>query len=254
MTRLRRTQNLPNIPDLPSGAAELNTGHAVLLEVTSRGGIQYEPAEVELKGTIKMKTQVQTVDDLELDRWVTQTRNAALNLVRKYAVHIEIGLWFATETAYEKIDHDLEVYRNEAMAINARARHIGSDRETRCEIWSFGWDPNDTKLALRMGQLIHSRMTSLKEAYTDKRKERYRVEKDRCRNLETLVLGEQSRLIRDAIHSADSQREIMIAHYGGVNFPTEWGSKIPPFDYHPIDTVIRYFAPLADLFLVQKAE
>ena len=204
-----------------TGSAELNTGRAVLLEVTSRGGIIYEPAAVELKGTIRMKTQVQTVDNLELDRWVTQTRNAALNLVRKHAVHIEIGLWFATETAYEKIDHELEICRNEAMAINARARHIGSDRETRCEIWSFGWDPSDTKLALRMGQLIHSRMTSLKESYTDKRKERYRVEKDRCKNLETLVIGEQSRLIHDALRSADSQREIMVMNYGGVNFPAE---------------------------------
>ena len=41
-----------------TGSAELNTGRAVLLEVTSRGGIIYEPAAVELKGTIRMKTQV----------------------------------------------------------------------------------------------------------------------------------------------------------------------------------------------------
>jgi hypothetical protein len=237
-----------------TGAAYLNSGRALLLEATSRGGIEYEPAEVELKGTIKLKTQVQEVDDLKLDKWVTKVRNAALSIVRRHAVHIDIGLWFTTEAAYGKINKELEACIDEVISINARSRMIQSVRETRCEIWPFAWDPHDRRLSLRMGQLIYYRLSSLRDSYTDKRKERYRVEKDRCRNLEQLVVGEQSRLVQAALHSAEEQRPIMVANYGGVNYPIEWGDKVPAFDYRPIDAAISIFAPTKDLFLLQKVD
>jgi hypothetical protein len=246
------TQNLPALPNLPRGAAELATGRALCVEVTSQGGVVYEPAIIQAEGHARLKTQIEQVDDPALDKWVTQVRNATMKIVRQHAVNTGTGAWFVTERAYAHIEAELEVCRKEARAINARARQIRSNRRTRCDVWAFGWDTTDVRLSLRIGQLLFERLSSMRDTYGDKNPARYRTEKDRCANLETIVVGEQSRLVQAALHSAEEQRPIMIAHYGGTNIPREWGDKIPPFDYRPIDAAIKLFAPTEDLFLFSQ--
>jgi hypothetical protein len=103
-----------------------------------------------------------------------------------------------------------------------------------------------------MGQLIHERLSDLREAYTDKRKDRYRVEIDKCRNLDLLVTEPQASLVRNAINATVDQRPLIIRNYGGTNIPVELrrvSIKDLTFDYGPIDKAIAEFAPAADLFV-----
>jgi hypothetical protein len=234
------------------GAARLRPGKALVIEVTSRGGIEYEPAEMVEDGDADIKSSRQVIDDRDLNKWVIQTRNYVLNMVRKHAVNTDIGVWFSDTKMLADIEEEIDPYRKIILKINRQARAIKSKRETRCEYWTFPWVHDDIKLRLRMGQLIHSRLHGLREAYTDKRKDRYRVEMDKCRNLHLLVSEPQSSLIRNAVNATANQRPLIIRNYGGTNIPLEL-LKTPlkklEFDYSPIDLAMTEFAPASDLFV-----
>ena len=236
------------------GAASLRPGWALVLEVSSRGGIEYTPAIVKQTDNTRIETSSMIIDDNDLERMVRSLRNQTRKLVQKYATHTDIGVWFIGESALDKLEQEIQEYRKALVQINERSIALGSVRQTRCEYFVFPWDYRDPKLRARVGQLIHSRMSDLKEAYTESYKDRYRIEMTKCENLDLLVKEPQASLVRNALNATRQQRHSIIRHYGGSNVPMELlklRSDEIQFDYGPIDLAIAEFEPMKDAFILE---
>lgn len=244
----------PAHPDLPQGLAPgsalLRPGKMIILETASVGGVRYEGQNRETLGSTQVISMAKRMDDPKLEKMVSKIKNTAYAIVRKHAVHLDLGCWFADTQALSTIDEELNAEcRPSAHIANEIARSIASPRQTRCEIWPLNFDHKDPKLSLRLGQMIHARLLAVRDSYLSKEPDTYRVAKDRCKNLDQLVQGYQSDAIRLALLSAEEQRPIMIANYGGVQYPAEWQGAIPDFDFGPIDKALGLFEEAAFAFL-----
>ena len=238
--------------DLP-GLATLRPGWALVLEVSSRGGIEYSPAIIEKTEQGRIETSSMIIDDEELERMVRSLRNRTRKVVHKHAINADIGVWYIDQQGLETMEREINEYRKALVEINERSIGIGSERQTRCDYFVFPWDHEDLKLRARMGQLLHSRMVDLRGAYLDDYKDRYRIEMSKCENIEKLFTEPQASILRNAINATRQQRHEIIRHYGGSNVPLELLKKRSDeieFDFGPVDKAIAEFAPMKDAFIL----
>src|SRR6185369_4730017 len=118
------------------------------------------------------------------------------------------------------------------------------------EIYRYEVDPSDRRAAERLGRDIRERLIALRESFSAGEPKPYQLAMAACRDVDKLVSGTQRESLRLALRSADSQRTLMIAHYGGrrgaSELRREFKDRLPDLDYSAVDAAIAMFsAPAA---------
>lgn len=226
-------------------AAQLRPGMLLLHEFSRPGGIKYESDGT---GVNKRSRRIVT-DSATLEKLATKIVNAAY---AKYVARFAHTPWgfFCTQDEVEEAQELLAECRLASFFANQYAKEQGSDRRLRVDVFPMAWDHNSRRFQVRIGELIASKLLELREVYSQNDMKTYRVRMDKCRNMDRLVIGDQSKLVRAALLATEQQRKVMVAIYGDKRPPLDW---IDPrtgrlkeeiqLDFKPIDTAIRHFYP-----------
>lgn len=233
-----------------NGAAFLAPGYVLLPELSSQGGSSADDyTESRSKSGARHVSFTKTVDHPELAEAAQKAITAARYVLYTHAARFVAGSYFVSDAEFEKLDEQLDEARRAAVLCNRTARQLKSERVTVIEIYRLKLDVQDQRLALRLGASIHERLSMLRASYTGETRRTYQTATVACTNLDRLVTGAQREIVRLALASADSQRPLMIAHYGGKKgvgeVLREFKGKLPGFDYGPIDAALKVFAPAA---------
>ncbi len=232
-----------------NSAAFLAPGYVLLPELSSQGGTKSEDyvTEVDKKSKKQRVSYLKTVDHPTLDQSALQTIASARYILDTHTARFVSGTYFVQTDAFEKIDHELDQARKDAEVCNKVARELGSARQTVIEVYKFELDVNDRRIAVRLGATICKRLQILRDSFTSKARRGFQTAWTACTNMDQLVGGTQREILRLALQSAQSQRPLMIAHYGGRKgvgeVRREFGGRIPDFDFGPIDTALQLFTP-----------
>ncbi len=231
-----------------TGAAFMAPGYLLLAEMSSQGGStteNYKESEKEDEG--RRISYTMKVDHPELEDMATKALSSARYTLYKHTARFFSGSFFVGEAEFEKVDRALDEPRKNAALCNRMAQQLKSKRVTIVNVHKFKVDVDDKRTALRLGVSIYDRLKMLRDSYTADSRRGYQAACVTCANMEGLVLGTQRELIRLALASADSQRAIMIAHYGGkkgvAEVLREYKGRLPDLDYGPIDAALEVFEP-----------
>lgn len=226
-------------------AANLRPGMLLLHEFSRPGGIKYESDGT---GNNKRSRRIVT-DSPVLEKLSTKIVNAAYaKFVARFA-HTPWG-FFCTPDEVEEAHALLDECRMASFFANQYAEEQGSDRRLRVDVFPMPWDHNSPRFQVRIGELIATKLMELREVYSKNDMKTYRVRMDKCRNMDRLVIGEQSKLVRAALLATEQQRKVMVAIYGDRRPPVDWvdprTGKIKAeiqLDFKPIDSAIQHFCP-----------
>lgn len=222
--------------------ANLRPGCLLLPEFSRPGGISFEkgPGDVKPKRVIK--------DSPKLEKMSSKVVNRAYAKFVEQFAQLHIG-FFCEEGDVEKIPELLREIQKGARYTNEYAKEHGSDRRVRIDAFTIPWDHTSPKWRARLGELTAKKLMSLRKVYTTRNMGDFRVQIDKVRHMEKPLLGEQSRVVLEALNATVQQRKIMIALFGEKQ-PRDW---IDPatgnlranirLDFGPIDKAIKMFCP-----------
>ncbi len=231
------------LPAEPSyTAADMRPGYLLIPEFSRIGGIKFE----KLDGDSKPRRVVK--DDPKLEKMSSKIINTANAKITERFAHVPWG-YFCEEHEVEEAHDLLRECKKGAAFTNNFAREHNSDRRVRIDLFAVEWDHQDDHFRVRLGEMIARKLIELRKIYTSRNMGAFRVEMDRVRNMEKCLIGEQHKLVLDALTSTIQQRKTMVAMYGDKQ-PRDWidprtgnlkaGIKL---DFSPIDKAIKHFCP-----------
>lgn len=233
-----------------AGAADLAKGYLIVTEFSITGGSETQTTAAEPSATGRKVIKHVRYDHPQLQKASQSLINKAYLIVRRHCSPTFSGMYFVTEKDFAKLDEELQELRDASKVINEVAKTRGSDRRVVIEVFPMPADKNNPRIALRMGRALFDMLTRLRNTYDTDTMTAYTSEMRTLKNLDRIVMGRQNALVRDALRSAEAQRPLMIAAYGGrrgVNDALVNG-RIPSFDYGPVDRAIAEFAPACEVF------
>lgn len=232
------------------GAADLAPGYMVTTEFSSIGGVDIETASENTPHGESLVRKRVRYDHPALHKAAQSICQEAYKIVRHHGPMFS-GMYFVAEREFDALDTALQELRDGADVLNDEARERRSDRQTKIEIYPFQADANNPRLALRVGRVLHELLVRLKESFDSDTRQDFVGEWRMTKNMDKVVTGMQSQVMREALRSAEDQRPVMIAQAGGrrgvAQVVKDHGGHLPELDYRAIDKAIALFAPAVDI-------
>lgn len=230
--------------------AVLRPGELLLIEFSRPGGSKQHIRAIEAIDDPLTKRQAKEIHK-QIETGTQKLVNIAYAKMLKEVAHTPWG-FFCTEGDLPKVSSALKEVQETAWVMNRFAVEMKHPRRVRIEYYPLKWDHTDVLFRRRIGELIAQKLLDLRNTYTASIMWKYRVRLARAQNLDRLLMpGDQASMVRDAIHSARSQRKVMVAIYG-ERYTDEYvdasgrikdGVKL---DFTAIDRAIQYFCPAWD--------
>ncbi len=247
------------VPALPPPVAfrlaDLRPGKLLLLEFSRPGGSTKDDPEYADEAsddeTPKKKRKKLPANKAmaQIEQWSLKVVNNGYARLISHFAHVDPWGFFCLDEEVSSVEKVLKEIRQAAAFVNKLAIERNSPRRVRIDFYPITWDHTDPLFRQRVGEMIAERLIDLREAYTSKLMWTFRVRFDKAKNIHRLVVGQQVKLIQDALESTKAQRKIMVALYGD-KCPIDWTDPNTGelredirLDFTAIDRAIHHFCP-----------